>query len=83
MTDVTDNGNAIDGNTTDDATEDLVTAAPQITIKKTVDASSLLDGVRAGDVLVYTIVIKNTANVTLSDLNLTDTPTALPTRHWC
>ena len=77
VTDVTDDGDDTDTNTTDDATEDLVTAAPQITIKKTVDASSLLDGVRAGDVLVYTIVIKNTGNVTLSDLNLTDTPTDL------
>ena len=36
------------------------------------DDRALADGVRAGDKLVYTIVIKITGNVTLTDIDLKD-----------
>jgi uncharacterized repeat protein (TIGR01451 family) len=42
-------------------------------VTKTVDDSALQDGVRAGDVLTYTIVVENQGNVTLSGMTLTDT----------
>ncbi|WP_430465944.1 beta strand repeat-containing protein [Tabrizicola sp.] len=75
VTDVTDNGNDNDGNTTGDATTLTVAAAPEFTIEKVVDANALDDGFQAGDKLEYTITVKNTGNVTLSAVKLTDTPT--------
>ena len=71
-TDVTDSANAGDGANADDPTTNLIKAAPELSITKTVDDRALADGVRAGDKLVYTIVIKNTGNVTLTDIDLKD-----------
>ena len=61
----------------DDPTEMTITPAPSLKITKTVDDSDLVDGVRPGDVLSYTITVENNGNVTLSQLVLTDTFTAM------
>ncbi|WP_291841304.1 OmpA family protein [Limimaricola sp.] len=49
-----------------------LTAKAELSVTKTVDETALDDGVRVGDVLIYTILVKNTGNVTLSDIGLQD-----------
>ena len=75
VTDVTDDADDEDGNTADDKTELRSTKNPVLEVTKTVDDASLDDGVRAGDVLVYTITAKNVGNVTLDTVTIADTLT--------
>jgi uncharacterized repeat protein (TIGR01451 family) len=72
VSDVTDSGNTGDGANANDPTTNLIEPAPEVSITKTVDDQQLADGVRVGDVLTYTIVIKNTGNVTLTEITLAD-----------
>ncbi|HCY98420.1 MAG TPA: hypothetical protein DHV56_00260, partial [Rhodobacter sp.] len=73
VTDVTDSGNTADtGADENDPTTNLITAAPELSITKTVDDHELADGIRVGDTLVYTITVENTGNVTLTDISLVD-----------
>ena len=74
VTDVSDDGNDADGNTSDDNTIVYTSANPSIEATKTysvVDNGNSITGV--GDVIVYNILIKNTGNVNLSSISLTDT----------
>ena len=75
VTDVTDDADDADGNTDDDKTELRSIKNPVLEVTKTVDDASLDDGVRAGDVLVYTITAKNVGNVTLDTVTIADTLT--------
>lgn len=75
VTDVTDDADDADGNTDDDKTELRSIKNPVLEVTKTVDDASLDDGVRAGDVLVYTITVKNVGNVTLDTVTIADTLT--------
>ena len=75
--DTSDNGNDIDGNTTDDSTDVIVSPRPGIEATKTV---SVIDNNSngsndPGDTLVYTITIQNTGNVSLTNITLVDTLT--------
>jgi uncharacterized repeat protein (TIGR01451 family) len=81
VSDTSDDGVTGVGDTGADPTLTSVTAAPALTVTKTVDDTSLADGVRVDDLLVYTITVKNTGNVTLSDITLVDdfkTKTGVP-----
>ena len=77
VSDTSDNGNDIDGNTTDDSTDVIVSPRPGIEATKTV---SVIDNNSngsndPGDTLVYTIAIQNTGNVSLTNITLVDTLT--------
>lgn len=57
------------------ATDDAVISgnpAPQISLVKTADASGVQSPTRVGDPIVYTILVTNTGNVTLTDVAVTD-----------
>ncbi|MGB1343287.1 MAG: DUF7507 domain-containing protein [Pseudomonadales bacterium] len=58
-----------DEDPTNDPTETPLVAAPKLTVTKTASST----GSSVGDVITYTIEIKNTGNVTVKDLVLTDT----------
>ena len=60
-----------------DATVTTFTRAPGLTVTKTVNESALSNGAQAGDVLVYTITARNSGNVTLDNVSLTDSLTAV------
>ncbi|MDA9660606.1 DUF11 domain-containing protein [Flavobacteriaceae bacterium] len=77
VSDTSDNGNDIDGNTTDDSTDVIVSPRPGIEATKTV---SVIDNNSNGsndpaDIIVYTITIQNTGNVSLTNITLVDTLT--------
>ena len=77
LSDVSDDGDDTDGNTTDDATVLVINPAPIIETTKTAtvtdnNSNGLND---LGDTIVYTITVENKGNVTLSGLSLADTLT--------
>jgi uncharacterized repeat protein (TIGR01451 family) len=72
VTDKSDNGNDSDGNSTDD---DTVTPITRTASMKTVKVASTPNGVKVGDPINYTITVKNTGNVTITDVALADTLT--------
>ena len=69
-TDQSDNGNDSDGNTTDDPTLFEITSEPEITTIKSVASST---GSSAGDTVVFTIIARNTGNVDVSGVTISDT----------
>ncbi|MCF7702313.1 beta strand repeat-containing protein [Loktanella sp. M215] len=73
VTDVSDNGIDDDGNTVDDPTLLPIGSAPGIEVTKTVATP----GTAVGDTVVYEIAVRNTGNVTLTDIVVTDTMTAM------
>ena len=73
VTDTSDDGDDSDGNTTDDVTEISITNSPSIEVTKTSTITDNGDGVVGkGDVVQYTIAVKNDGNVTLGSLTVTD-----------
>ena len=58
-----------DEDPTNDPTETPLAPAPSLVVQKTASST----GSSVGDVITYTIDIKNTGNVTVKDLVLTDT----------
>ena len=73
VSDTSDDGDDTDGNTTDDVTEISITNSPSIEVTKTATITDNGDGVVGkGDVVQYTIAVKNDGNVTLSGLTVTD-----------
>jgi uncharacterized repeat protein (TIGR01451 family) len=68
-TDASDNGNDTDGNTTDDPTVFAITSEPQITTTKTVETTGSL----AGDMIAFTITARNSGNVDITGVTMTDT----------
>lgn len=69
ISDVSDNGDDSDGNTTDDPTPMPIALTPMIETIKTVVST----GSAAGEQLVFDVVGTNNGNVTLSGLTITDT----------
>ena len=77
VTDVSDDGDDTDGNTTNDPTIVLTSSDSSIETTKTsvvVDTNSN-SKTDQGDVIVYLITIRNTGNITLSNVTVTDTLT--------
>ncbi|MBC2836554.1 DUF7507 domain-containing protein [Paragemmobacter straminiformis] len=72
VTDVTDDGDDTDGNTTNDQTLLAVTASPAMTVKKVADATALSAAPKVGEVISYTITVANSGNATLSGVTLVD-----------
>ncbi len=68
VSDLADNGNPGDGNTTDDPTELLIPNAPGILAGKTVTAM----GTAAGQTAAFAVTVTNTGNTTLTAVGITD-----------
>ena len=66
-TDVTDNGDDTDGNTTDDAAELLIEAEPSIALTKQPSDAAPVSFDTVGTEIPYEFVVENTGNVTLFD----------------
>ena len=71
-TDVSDDGDDLDGNTQNDVTEVRLNFNPILEATKTVSMSSNANPV-IGDIAEYTITVENKGNVDVSNLNLNDT----------
>lgn len=69
VTDISDDGNDADGNSTDDPTEVEIVPGPAINAVKTVATG----GSTAGDVVVFAIDVTNVGNVSLTDVGVVDT----------
>ncbi len=73
ITDVTDDSDDGDGNSTDDPTELSIAAAPAMTMVKALAAGSGPSYNAVGDVLNYEFTVTNTGNVTLTNpISITD-----------
>ena len=70
--DVSDNGIDTDGNTSNDETFVNLTQQPKIEVTKTVSVNQAGSIVGVGDVANYTITVKNTGNVNLTNVAVTD-----------
>ena len=77
MTDVSDDGDDTDGNTTNDPTVVLTSSDSSIETTKTrvvIDTNNN-NKTDQGDVIVYLITIRNSGNITLGSVTVTDTLT--------
>ena len=73
VSDVSDDGDDTDGNTTNDPTETSITASPSLKAVKIAQITDNGDGVTGvGDVINYSITVKNTGNITLNNVSITD-----------
>ena len=76
VTDIGDDGDDTDGNTVNDPTVTTVTGSPSLEVTKTAAVTDNGDGnTGTGDVINYTVTVKNNGNVTLTGLTLADTLT--------
>ena len=77
VTDVSDDGDDSDGNTTNDPTVVLTSSDSSIEVTKTAVVNDTNSNGRTdqGDVIVYTIAVNNTGNITLSSITISDTLT--------
>src|SRR5690606_31096671 len=74
VTDVSDNGDDTDGNTTDDDTTIDFSENPSIEATKIAAVTDNGDGqMGLGDLVNFKITVQNTGNVTLRNVILTDT----------
>ncbi|MEP3296601.1 hypothetical protein [Tateyamaria sp.] len=72
VSDMSDNGNDSDGNTTDDVTPFNITAGPQITTTKVVSGTP---GTLAGEIVTWIVTARNTGNVDITGVAVLDTLT--------
>ncbi|MDB4716922.1 hypothetical protein OAF03_02020, partial [Flavobacteriaceae bacterium] len=71
--DVSDDGNDLDGNTTDDPTEVIITSQAKINVEKTASIFDEGDGfTNVGDTINYLITVTNNGATALSSVTLTD-----------
>ncbi|MDC1081399.1 hypothetical protein OAQ15_04800, partial [Flavobacteriaceae bacterium] len=77
VTDVSDDGDDTDGNTTNDPTVVLTSSDSSIEVTKTAVVNDTNSNGRTdqGDVIVYNIAVRNTGNITLSSITVSDTLT--------
>ena len=68
VSDISDDGDDNDGNILDDPTEIQITPRPELEVTKTASVTSRDEFIGAGDVITYTISIRNTGNVQINDL---------------
>ena len=73
ISDISDDGDDTDGNVEDDPTEIHITPRPELEVTKTASVTSRDEFIGAGDVITYTISIRNTGNVKINDLTIEDT----------
>lgn len=73
VTDVSADDDPFDGNTEDDATALVIPAAPGLETVKTLTTA----GVFEGDQMIFEVTVRNTGNVTLSDVGVTDAMTRI------
>ncbi len=76
VSDVSDNGDNTDGNTTDDPTIMLIVPTPGLDVVKTLLTANL-DSLAPGDEVRFGITAQNTGNVTLTSISMVDTLTDL------
>lgn len=76
VSDVSDNGDNTDGNTTDDPTTMPIVPTPGLDVVKTVLTANL-DSIAPGDEVRFSITAENTGNVTLTAISMADTLTNL------
>ena len=79
VSDTSDDGLTGGGDTGDDPTVYSITSSPSLEVTKTVSETDV-DGdgeVSAGDILVYTVTVENTGNITLRSIFLVDNLTDL------
>ena len=74
VSDVSDDGNDADGNTSDDPTETPIGGVAALEVTKT---SATPSGTSVGSPINYTITVENTGNVTVDSIALDDTLTDL------
>ena len=73
VSDNSDDGDDLDGNTTDDPTEVKLTYDGKLDVSKTVQVTQAdPNKIELGDTAVYTIVVTNTGNVRLTNISLND-----------
>ena len=77
VTDVSDDGDDSDGNTANDVTVVLTSSDSSIEVTKTavVNDTNSNSKTDQGDVIVYNITVRNTGNITLSSITVSDTLT--------
>ena len=76
VTDISDDGDDTDGNTTDDQTEIFTVSNIGLEVTKIAKVTDNGDNkIGAGDIVEYTITVENKGNSTLSDIVLIDTLT--------
>jgi uncharacterized repeat protein (TIGR01451 family) len=74
--DYSDDGDTGAGDTGNDPTITTIDPSPRMSVVKTAALIGNTDGIiEAGDLVEYTIVVTNTGNVTIKDVELTDTLT--------
>ncbi|GGX41224.1 hypothetical protein GCM10007385_05930 [Tateyamaria omphalii] len=76
VSDVGDNGDDTDGNTTDDPTVLTILPMPELVVTKT-SGNQTVEPTAPGETVTFDILIENLGNVTLRDLVFTDTLTRL------
>ena len=68
--DVSDDGNDVDGNTTDDPTEVIITSQARVNVEKTASVFDNGDGfTNTGDTINYVIKVTNGGITQLSSVN--------------
>ena len=73
ISDVSDDGDDSDGNTSNDPTVTTITSSPSIEVTKISQITDNGDGLTGvGDVINYSIEVRNTGNVTLNGITITD-----------
>jgi uncharacterized repeat protein (TIGR01451 family) len=73
ISDLSDDGNDSDGNTTNDPTEVFIAPEPNIEVVKIATITDNGDQIIGeGDIITYTITVTNTGNITLSDVRVED-----------
>ena len=77
VTDVSDDGDDSDGNTANDVTVVLTSSDSSIEVTKTAVVNDTNGNSKTdqGDVIVYNITVRNTGNITLSSITVSDTLT--------